>query len=233
MRYTILFLLLITKATLLAQEMIGSQLLDKAIAFHDPNNHWSSFQGSFQVKMETPSSSDRLSKIHLDFPKSIFELQVSKDSDRYTYKVHGDTCEISLNGSTNLSKEDREKFRLSCERGNMYRDYYAYLYGLPMKLKDKGTYIDDKVTKTTFKNKTYLKLKVTYDTEVGDDIWYFYFNPETYAMEVYQFFHDESKNDGEYILLSGLEDINGMQLPKTRKWYYNKDDKFLGVDILN
>jgi len=51
-------------------------------------------------------------------------------------------------------------------------------------------------------------------------------------MEVYQFFHEEGKNDGEYILLSGMEEINGIKMPKTREWYYNKDDKYLGTDIL-
>ena len=45
-------------------------------------------------------------------------------------------------------------------------------------------------------------------------------------------YHDESKNDGEYILLSGLEDINGIQMPKKRDWYYNSNDKFLGSDLL-
>ena len=51
-------------------------------------------------------------------------------------------------------------------------------------------------------------------------------------MEVYQFFHDESKNDGEYILLTGIETINGIKIPKKRDWYYNKDEKYLGTDLL-
>ena len=68
-----------------------------------------------------------------------------------------------------------------------------------MKLKDKGTVIHEKVKAKKFKGKDYLVLKVTYDENVGKDTWYFYFNPKTYAMEVYQFFKDESKNDGEYI----------------------------------
>lgn len=216
-----------------AQELMGPEVLDKAIAFHDPNGAWPSFVGTLNVKMETPNGSDRHSAVHIDFPHSKFSVDVSKDEDAYSYSIAKDNCAITLNGSTTISNEDLEKFQLSCDRGKMYRNYYTYLYGLPMKLKDAGTQIHDRVVKTTFKGKTYLKVKVTYDAEVGDDIWYFYFDPETYAMEVYQFYHEESKNDGEYILLSGMEEINGVKMPKTRKWYYNKDDKFLGVDILN
>ena len=54
----------------------------------------------------------------------------------------------------------------------------------------------------------------------------------TYAMEVYQFYHEEEKNDGEFILLSGLETVNGIKLPKERAWYYNKESKYLGTDFL-
>ncbi|MEE4247878.1 MAG: DUF6503 family protein, partial [Kangiellaceae bacterium] len=118
-----------------AQELSGPELLDKAIAYHDPNTTWNTFKGSFEVRMETPNSSDRVSTIQMNLPQSTFELQVTKDGDAYTYKLDGADCEISLNGSTAISEEDLEKFRLSCDRGTMYRNYYTYLYGLPMKLK--------------------------------------------------------------------------------------------------
>ena len=114
----------------------------------------------------------------------------------------------------------------------MYKNYYTYLYGLPMKLKDNGTIIHEVVNKKTFKGKTYLTLKVTYDKAVGNDTWYFYFNPKTFALEIYQFFHNEAKNDGEYILLSGMESINGINMPKARAWYTNKDHKYLGKDTI-
>ncbi|WP_298507173.1 DUF6503 family protein, partial [uncultured Maribacter sp.] len=126
----------------------------------------------------------------------------------------------------------RDSLKINCSRTKMMKDYYTYLYGLPMKLKDPGTIIDSIVVRKSFKDKEYLVLKVTYDKEVGEDVWYFYFNPNTYAMEVYQFFHDESKNDGEYILLSDEEEIQDIKMPKNRAWYYNKDDKYLGTDIL-
>jgi hypothetical protein len=119
----------------------------------------------------------------------------------------------------------------------MYKDYYTYLYGLPMKLRDKGTNISETVERKTFKGKAYLVLKVTYDEAVGNDIWYFYFHPETFAMEIYQFFKtDETGNlepdSGEYIMLSEIETINQIKIPKVRAWYYNKDDAYLATDIL-
>ena len=229
-RFTLLLFLAVS--TITAQKITSLQLLEKAIEYHDPQGNWPKFKGSFKVTMKTPNSSDRVSTIFLDLPTRRFSLEVKKDNDLFRYELKGNERSISLNGNNDISTEDKERLRLSCERGRMYKNYYTYLYGLPMKLKDPGTLIDPVVTTKTFKNKEYLVLKVTYEKEVGDDIWYFYFDPETYAMEVYQFYHDESKNDGEYILLEGIEEINGIKMPKTRAWYYNKDGKYLGTDIL-
>lgn len=50
-----------------------------------------------------------------------------------------------------------------------------------MKLRDKGTLLYVVVREKTFQGKEYLVLKVTY------------------AMEVNQFYHDQSQNNGEYI----------------------------------
>nr|WP_299341263.1 DUF6503 family protein [Allomuricauda sp.] len=219
-------------STLSAQTPSAEELLNRSIAFHDPKGVWSTFSDSFKVKLEIPNSSDRLSSIHLDIPKQYFKLEVRKDNVSYSYVLDRGDCEILFNGSPNISEEDKKTHRLSCERGKMMKNYYTYLYGLPMKLKNPGTLLDPKVTRKTFKGKEYLVLKASYEEGVGSDVWYFYFDPNSYAMETYQFYHDESKNDGEYILLDGIEDVGGIKMPKTRKWFYNSDDKFLGTDIL-
>ncbi|SNY95214.1 DUF6503 family protein [Flagellimonas pacifica] len=232
MRFSILVLVLLFSNVFHGQKITSNELLDKSIAFHDPNGQWSVFSNTFEVLMKTPKSTDRLSIINLNIPREQFILQVEKDSVSYSYAFDKEKCTTSLNGSTKITEEDSKTFGLTCERGTIMRNYYTYLYGLPMKLRDPGTLLNDEVQTKTFKGKEYLVLKVDYEEGVGKDVWYFYFDPATYAMEVYQFYHDESKNDGEYILLEGLEDIQGIKMPKTRAWYYNKDDKYLGTDIL-
>lgn len=216
-----------------SQAINGNQLLEKSIKHHDPNNSWPSFNGGFKVIMTTPNSSERNSVIKINLPQQLFDLTVMKDGNSLEYKLNGKECQLLLNGSPEMTAAQQKTFNLNCERASMMKDYYTYLYGLPMKLKDPGTIMDPKVERKKFKGKEYLVLKVTYEEGVGGDIWYFYFDPVTYAMEVYQFYHDESKNDGEYILLDGVETINQIKMPKTRKWYYNKDNKFLGTDTLS
>nr|WP_297787383.1 DUF6503 family protein [uncultured Allomuricauda sp.] len=231
-RFALLTLGLLFFLNTKAQSISAEEVLEKAIAYHDPNSNWESLKTTFKVVMETPSRPKRTSTISVDFPEQEFTLDVEQDGNSYAYFFKKDACTITFNGNKEFSEEEAEKFRLTCERGNFMKDYYTYLYGLPMKLNDPGTHLDPKVQQKTFKGKTYAVLKVDYDAEVGTDTWYFYFDPSTYAMEVYQFYHDESKNDGEYILLEGMEEINGIKMPKTRAWYMNKDDKYLGTDTL-
>jgi len=217
----------------IAQQLTGVELLNKTIAYHDPNDSWVNFKGEFEVTMQIPNKEDRISDIRMNFPKEYFYLNVTRNGTIVTQTLHKDACKLALNGNTTISEADKKQYNISCERAKTMKNYYTYLYGLPMKLKDKGTIIDPKVTLKTFKGKEYLVLKATYSEDVGEDIWYFYFDPNTYAMEVYQFYHNEAKNDGEYILLEGLEEVSGIKMPKTRKWFYNKDDAFLGADLLN
>ncbi len=234
MKFTFIFigLFFIYPFNSFSQEITGSELLLNTIKYHDPNNNWESFNGELQITMEIPDKSSRESEIIINLPNEYFYSKATKENNTTEFILDKDDCKILYNGKSDFSEEIAKDNRLSCERATMYKDYYTYLYGLPMKLKNPGTIINEKVDRKKFKGKEYLVLKVNYEEGVGKDVWYFYFNPKTYAMEIYQFFHDESKNDGEYILLSEEKTINDIIMPKNRAWYTNKENKLLGTDIL-
>lgn len=231
MKKLILLLFILCSLTNFSQEITGEQLLNRAIKFHDPNNNWSTFKGTLFVTMKTPNRPKRESEITIDLPKEYFSVKAQTSGNTTTYNVINKNANIKFNGNI-PTEEEKKKYNLNIERANLYKNYYTYLYGLPMKLKDEGTIVHKKIERKKFKEKEYLVLKVTYLKEIGKDTWYFYFDPTTYAMEVYQFFKD-TKESGEYILLSGLEIINGIKMPKNRAWYYNKDDGYLGTDFLS
>lgn len=231
-KLTILVFVAFAAVSLHAQNLTGSQLLDKAIQFHDPNGNWETFQGTLFVTMETPNNPNRDSEIKIDIPNQFFYVKAKQGENTTEYTLDKDKCSILFNGKIPTETE-KEKNKLSCDRANLYKNYYTYLYGMPMKLKDPGAIIDQQVNLDKFMGEMYLTLRVTYKKEVGKDTWYFYFNQENYALEAYQFYHDESKLDGEYILFTGLETINGIKMPKSRAWYYNKNQQYLGTDVLS
>ncbi|KQC34612.1 hypothetical protein AAU57_10940 [Nonlabens sp. YIK11] len=218
-------------------QLTGPQLLEKAIAYHDPKGNWSRFADSLEILTTSPDMEDRTSNIKINLPAKSFEL-VSKRGDIVNeYTVLKDS--IVTAAKMDLSQMDttfvmgKEDFK----RAVFMRDYYTYLYGLPMKLKDKGTVISYEVERKMLKEKEYLVLRADYDPSVGSDIWFFYFDPETYRMEAYQFYKQKEPRvkdpkSGEFILLSEEYKTNGIKMPKVRKWYYNKNDKYLATDTI-
>ena len=236
-KFIFIFTLLATISSF-SQNFTGLELLEKAINYHDPNGNWKTFNGKLFVTMKTPDSANRESDIYINIPEESFNLISKRDSITTTYTLKKKECIISKKDSLRIAKQITKPQRSHCEMAELYKNYYTYLYGLPMKLKDPGTIISNAVERKTFKGKDYLTLKVNYDASVGSDVWYFCFNPNTYAMEVYQFFKTDENGEakpesGEYILLTEEATINTIKMPKIRAWYYNKDDKYLGTDILN
>ena len=218
---------------LLAQIPTGAELLQKSIHYHDPEGTWGSQKHVLQLTETRPGGKDRKTTVEIDLNEERFNLDQLREGQKIYQEINKGECKITLDGKEEISESDKEKFRLTCDRATLLRDYYTYLWGLPMKLKDPGTQIAEKVVSDNFQGKECWAMKVTYTAEVGDDIWYFYFDKGSYALIGYRFYHEEEKNDGEYITLDGETKLGKMRLPKTRKWFINKDDRFLGADILD
>lgn len=100
-----------------------------------------------------------------------------------------------------------------------------------MKLTDEGVKTTDAKTNEEIGGKMYRVLQVSYDPAIGKDNWFFYLDPQTYAMRAYRFNHGEP-GSGEYILLNDELTVAGIKIPKVRRWYLNKNNKYLGTDTL-
>lgn len=231
------FALFLNTSAIMAQNINANQLIDATINYHDPQRQWQRFNDTLVVEMTTPKQAARKSTVVIDLKNDYFNLKAVRNNIETAYILDKNDCTLKLNGNARFTDADAKTHNLNCDRALFMKNYYTYLYGLPMKIKDPGTIIHNNVKRTTFKGKAYLKLQVSYTKAVGSDAWFFYFNPQTYAMEVYQFFRTNDNGDiiedsGEYILLSGETTINGIKMPKVRKWFYNKDDTYLGTDTL-
>ena len=226
-------LLFLTLVTMLAgKEPPAEEVLERCIGYHDPSGEWSKLSRTLILRETRPGGTERRIKVTLDLPGNRFVYDYNDGKHHVVKRVENGVPSASLDGSAELSSEQEKRYRLSPEHIKRYRNYYLYLYGLPMKLRDPGTLLDPRVTRVTFQEREALRLKVTYDEAVGEDTWYFYVDPETYALTGCRFYHDESINDGEYITFEGEYRLGNLRIPRTREWYVNKDGKFLGSDIL-
>lgn len=213
-------------------QITAAEILAKSIQHHDPKNTWQTAKHEFNLYEGRPDGGYRITDITFSQKNEYYSIHQRRDRNLITQTIDKDTVFFKVNGNSNLTEKELKKHRLNPDRSKLIKNYYTYLWGLPMKLTDVGTIFGDVVRVVDFFGKRLIEIKVTYAEEVGDDIWYFYFDPTTYAMSGYRFYHDEKANDGEYILLEDEVKVGSMTIPATRHWYTHKSSRFLGSDEL-
>jgi len=232
MKNTLIFILFITPFFAFAQSFTAVELLEKTIQYHDPTGNWNAFDATLKFEQDSPNRPNSFRWAHINNGDNSFAFWMEREEGKIYQFVQNDNCEHTVAGLADFSEAIASKYKINCDRTKLWRDYYIYLYGLPMKLKDPGTILSEEVLDTTFMEQPCWAISVTYNPEVGKDKWYFYLDKTNFSMIGYRFFHEESKNDGEYIILKEEAEVDGVKIPKIRSWYYNKDGKFLGTDIL-
>jgi hypothetical protein len=209
-RITLLILLLITSASC-EQSLTSNDIVNKSVQFHDPLDRWSSFNQQLDFDEYRADGVIRKTHIKLDLPNT-------------TYQIHREgQYQFSL-ANAEFDLIDGE---IDTSRAEVIKNYYLYLWGLPMKLKDTATPLGSWV-KSSWQDKPSYEVEVNYEK----DTWYFHFDPETYEMMGYKFFTDSAKTKGETILLQGLMEVGSLKIPKERSWYTIPENKYLGKDIL-
>lgn len=176
---------------------------------------------------------DRHKVLLFDLPNGTMEVLEERDSVTLRQGMRGGTFFAEVNGQKEPTDEEVRAYNLTQNRITFLHNYYRYLYGLPMKLlEDEATRISPNVECLIFHGQPRLKVTVTYDEPWRDHTWAFFFHPEDFSLQAYQFWRRSSEEDGEYILLEGIQTVDGVRHPKTRHWYNNAGDQHIGSDVL-
>ncbi len=210
-KFVLLFLVFFGVGVAHAQTMSADEVLTKSLKYHDPNGEWKLFNRQLSFVSERPNDPDRKSMATINNSTGLFEL----DEENNHMAILLDSCISIPAGKT-------------CDQVKRTRNYYVYLWGLPMKLQDEGTALDPVVKEENFEGKNCYVLRVPY----AEDVWFFFIDKNTYAMKAYMFLKDEPSRKGELIYLDEEVKIGSMRIPKKRKWVTMPDQKVLGTDIL-
>lgn len=195
------------------QSQSAQEILQKTINYHDPNGEWKTLKATFEYAENQPNGDTR---------KTILKLDNATNSH---YLNRGDKEAYQINGKYEVEvlMGDKEP-----ARGKMLRSYYVYLWGLPMKLEDKGTNLLDEVKTENIKGINCYKIRVKYEKES----YAFFISIKSYQMVAYQFMKNDGSGKGENIYLEGEVKVGNMRIPKARSWYTIPENKFLGTDVL-
>ena len=173
----------------------GEELIDAAIAYHDPGDEWPSLRHGLVIDQSRPDGSSRSATVRLDVPGSTFSYEEDTGEGLVAKGVTDDGCFATVDGRQ-PTEEEVTSLRLDCPAIERIRNYYLYLWGLPMKLRDPGAIVDPAIADDEFDGQATKVVRVAYDPDVGTDTWYFHFDPATYRMVGYQFYHDETTGPG-------------------------------------
>lgn len=209
----------------------ADSLLNRSIAFHDPEGNWEKQSHLLQLAESRPNGTVRHTRLSIFPHTDEFDMQQVRGKDKIRLRYLKNTLDYSVNGNTEVDSNTINRLGLTSERMLGMRDYYTYLYGLPMKLRDAGTIIDPEIHQVWFHGKDLLEMKVTYAPDTGKDVWNFYFDPVTFALSAYAFYHEsDGPGTGEYILLEEEARVDKMILPAKRHWYLTDERLYLGTD---
>ena len=87
--------------------------------------------------MTTPNQSPLISDITINLPAEYFCFTAVRDSITQGYILSKNTCVLHYNNK-DLRQEESENKNVPFERATFYKNYYTYLYGLPIKMKGQG-----------------------------------------------------------------------------------------------
>lgn len=191
----------------------AGEVLQRALAYHDPDSRWSTLRARLEIAESRPEGEGSRSVVELDNSRTWMRVDLS---GKEAYEVTVD--------EVNILTGDKDAVR-----GLMIRNYFLYLWGLPMKLTDPGTQLELEPETSEIHGRPCDVIRVAYEKET----WFFHIDRESGRMRQYEFYWDDAKTKGEIITLEGEIELGSMRIPQTRTWYKLPGNELLGTDHLD
>lgn len=151
-------------------------------------------------------------------------ITVNVQKDEFCYKNAKRDVEICFNDTIcTLEKPLGVKDNYSWTK-----NFYTYIWGLPMKLKDQGTVLGDDIGSIEFNSQNCHEIYTHYD----NDSWTYYINSNTSRLEGIKFVMNADSTKGEIVEFSGEKIVAGIRMPKKRLWF-DLDHNPIGWDEMH
>ena len=212
-----------------AQEASPAQdLIARSIEHHDPDDRWWSHVRTVTVEQTRPDGPTSRVRVTLFPDTSHFRMRMD-EGEAFVEVMRSDTtCTFASSADDNAVPETFGD--LTCDDVQWRQEYYGFLLGLPMNLRDGEATIEPDVRAMQWEGRPVHAVRARYP---GDEpVWDFYFDPDTAQLVGCAFSSEGALADGETIVFEGTAEANGIQLPKARRWFTNADDRLLGTDTV-
>ncbi len=184
--------------------------ISKIFTAHGNLDTWNTMQ-SMVFTMPKPDG-DEITKTNLKSRKSLIEMP--------NHTIGFDGKDVWLQKKDTIAYKGNAKF---------YHNLMFYFYAMPFVIADDGIVYKD-VAPLTFEGKDYPGILISYDAGIGespDDEYILYYDRDTNKMAwlayTVTFFSKSKSKEFHLIKYDAWQEVNGLLLPKTFKWYHFED----------
>lgn len=197
-----LFLSLILDSCLLNPEKLSNEeIISRTIEFHDPYNNWHTLRAEFHFDSQFSFADSTQEDI-------VVQIEVAENNFKYDNKYR----KVALSYPRDTCMQESENG--SCEQYRWTKNFYTYIWGLPMKLKDPGIHPEKETKKTFFNNYKCHVVPVHYEKEN----FLFYIDTANFQLRGFEFHKNDSSGKGEKIVLKDLYEFNHIKFPRHKTY---------------
>lgn len=191
----------------------AQDIVEASIKFHDPKNKWANLNAEFLFESKF-SFNDSVPE----------ELQVTIDVQKNDFQYH------NLDRKVNIQYPQESCIILqgegTCEGYRWTKNFYTYVWGLPMKLQDSEARIQEGFSSDTINNIPLNVVAVHYENEN----FKFYFDQKSSELKFFSFIKNNAEKHGEFIELRGLFEYNEIKFPAVKEWRESDSKKLIGTN---
>ena len=142
---TIIITGLLTKT--LAQKSV--EVINKAIAFHDPQQQWADYSGKVKLITAFPNGNSSGGELIEIQTKEGF-YQCTNHSTKVIKGIKNGECYREIDGNKSPGEDVIKKYNLDYERIRQFKGWHYFHFGILMELKASGLVMEDKVETVKF-----------------------------------------------------------------------------------
>ena len=201
---------------------------------HDPNGNWGQTELSAHIQEPRTMNPLRYSKLEMDVAVGSFKLIRDSDAGPIERMIDEEgSPTVLLNGSSDITEEQREEYRLDEQRNFGYRSFYALMYGFPMSLTDEVVENMGDLQTTTYEGEDVYSIPVELKEAMISKKWELMVNRDDYSIVALRFDHsDDPDRPDEIIAFEGAYNWDEISIPRFRHWYEMESGKYLGSDVV-
>jgi len=215
-------------------DILGQELWEKTIAYHDPHGKWDSYEGI--MHMVTVIGKNRVVEEVIEINKAENYYKCTRiDGDVKAIKgIKNSKFFCAINEDTDPSEELIKKYGLTKDNTSGFKEHHTCHFGLPMELKTSGITVEDKVVVVEFDGRKCYALTFIGMADRVTQAYYegkliLYVDMFTFAMRGID--SEPTEYPKNYTILSGVIEVNGIKIPHVKSTFRSEDDIHLWSSI--